>query len=481
MLAGLLFGYDQGVISGALNGIDKEFHPGTLVIEIITSWVTLGAMAGALVAGGLADSLGRRWTVMLAATLFALGAAVEAFAPGTTILVIGRLLVGFGVGVASVAAPLYAAEMAPSRWRGTLVSTYQLAITIGIFVAYLVDQLLASGSWWRLMLGLSVVPGILLLIAMWPLPDSAVWYVKTGKREQAVTALREMRPAENVDVDLKDIEASLSVKQASWGEVFSRNWRAPLTLGIGLAIIQQFTGINAVIYYADRIFAAAHFATPQAQTAATTWSIGAVNVLFTFIAVAYVDRLGRRPLLLTGLIGMFICLVVIGFCFRRQAHIEIGGTSATNHPNYLGVIMLVAMVIYIGSFAFSLGPVVWTVINEIYPSTVRGRGVSLATAANWGAAWLVTQFFLSLTDWVGDAGTFWLFAAMCVVAFVFIWFLLPETKGKTLAEIQQMWVVRAAGRTGGPDTGLPVSRVTRVPGYLCAGYLCPGPAHVVAR
>ncbi len=185
MLAGLLFGYDQGVISGALNGIDKDFHPSTLVIEIITSWVTLGALAGALVAGSLADCLGRRWTIMLAALLFTLGAAVEALAPGTVILVIGSLLVGFGVGVASVAAPLYAAEMAPSRWRGTLVSTYQLAITIGIFVAYLVDQLLASGSWWRLMLGLSVVPGVLLLIATWPLPDSPVWYMTVGQRERA--------------------------------------------------------------------------------------------------------------------------------------------------------------------------------------------------------------------------------------------------------------------------------------------------------
>jgi MFS family permease len=178
--------------------------------------------------------------------------------------------------------------------------------------------------------------------------------------------------------------------------------------------------------------------------AATTWSIGAVNVAATFIAVAFVDRLGRRPLLLYGLVGMGLSLFVMGSCFYRLAHVTIHSTAATNQVSNAAIVLLVAMVIFIGSFAFSLGPVVWTVINEIYPSTVRGRGVAVATAANWGAAWLVTQFFLSLTEWIGEVGTFYLFAGMCVVSFVFIWFLLPETKGKSLAQIQQMWLDRTA-------------------------------------
>lgn len=444
VLSGLLFGYDQGVIGGALNGIEKSFNPSTLVIEIITSWVTLGALVGALFAGILADQLGRRRTIIVAAVLFTGGAAIETLAPGTSIMVIGRLVVGFGVGVASVAAPLYAAEMAPTRFRGTFVSLYQLAITFGIFIAYLVDELLASTDMWRLMLGLSVVPGILLVIAMFPLPDSAVWYMKVGRQKQAAKALREVRPDENVEADLKDIEASLGTKQVSWAEVFSKAWRAPLMIGVVLAVLQQFTGINGVIYYADKIFAAAGFNTPHAQTAATTWAIGAVNVLFTFVAVAYVDRLGRRPLLLTGLVGMGLSLVTIALCFRNLAHVTINSSSSSNHPSDAGVLMLVGMVIFIASFAFSLGPVVWTVINEIFPSTVRGRGVAIATAANWGAAWLVTQFFLTLTNLLGEAGTFGLFAVMCVITFVFVWFQLPETKGKTLAEIQQMWGERAA-------------------------------------
>jgi MFS family permease len=180
--------------------------------------------------------------------------------------------------------------------------------------------------------------------------------------------------------------------------------------------------------------------------AATTWAIGAVNVMFTFVAVAYVDRLGRRPLLLWGLVGMGISLAVMATCFHRLEKLSIHSTSATNKPSNAGVILLVAMVVFIASFAFSLGPVVWTVINEIYLSTVRGRGVAIATAANWGAAWLVTQFFLTLTGWIGEAATFFLFAAMCGVGFAFVWFLVPETKGKTLAQIQQMWLARAGAQ-----------------------------------
>ncbi|MET0894806.1 MAG: MFS transporter [Acidimicrobiia bacterium] len=207
---------------------------------------------------------------------------------------------------------------------------------------------------------------------------------------------------------------------------------------------QQLTGINAVIYYADKIFAAAGFSTPQQQTAATTWAIGAVNGLATFVAVAFVDRLGRRPLLLTGLVGMGIALTTIAICFSQIDDVTSSSSAANNTPSDAGVVMLIAMVVFIASFAFSLGPVVWTVINEIFPSNVRGRAVSVATAANWGAAWLVTQFFLSLTERIGTSGTFWLFALMCVVTFAFVWFKLPETKDRTLDEIQDMWERDAA-------------------------------------
>ncbi len=448
MLAGLLFGYDQGVIGGALDGIERTFHTGTLVTEIITSWVTLGALVGALIAGGMADRLGRRATIILAALLFTAGAAVEALAPGTVLLVIGRLVVGFGVGVASVAAPLYAAEMAPTRLRGTFVSLYQLAITFGIFIAYLVDQLLAAGGWWRLMLALSVVPGVLLAVAILPLPDSVVWLLNMGRRDQAQAALRKVRPDEPADKTLSAIGSTLHASKVTWGEVFARAWRRPLMIGVGLAVFQQFTGINAVIYYADKIFAAAGFDSAHAQTAATTWSIGAVNVLFTFVAVAFVDRLGRRPLLLTGLAGMGLALLAIALSFRRLDRVTAASAATENSPTDSGVVLLVAMVVFIACFAFSLGPVVWTVINEIYPSSVRGRAVAVATAANWGSAWLVTQFFLTLVDGLGEPGTFTLFAIICAAAFIFVWRLLPETKGRSLDDIQRMWSHQEKGRSG---------------------------------
>jgi sugar porter (SP) family MFS transporter len=441
MLSGLLFGYDQGVIAGALDGIQKSFGASTTMIQIITSWVTLGALAGALVAGVLADKLGRRITILLAAVLFTLGALLEAISPNTTILVIGRLIVGFGVGVASVAAPLYAAEQAPTRLRGRFVSTYQLAITIGIFIAYLVDQALINNDMWRVMLGVSAVPAILLFIVMMPMPDSPRWFVKVGRRDDAIKALTKVRPDVDADAEITEIEKAAQeddANKATWGEVFSKKLRKPLMIGIGLAVFQQITGINAIIYYANKIFAQAGFATPEDQAAATTWAIGGVNVLATLIAVFYVDRFGRRPLLLAGLVGMASALVTVGISFHFMDNADTSG-AGTGGPTSAGIITLVALVVFIASFAFSLGPVVWTVINEIFPNRVRGRAVAVATAVNWGSAWLVSQFFLTLIDSIGNSATFCLFGAFSVIAYIWIWKTVPETKGRSLEQIQQLW------------------------------------------
>jgi sugar porter (SP) family MFS transporter len=436
MLAGLLFGYDQGVISGALTGIQQDFSVGTFLLEVITSWVTLGAMAGALVAGWMADRLGRRLTIVAAAVLFIAGALIESVAPGAYILVVGRLLVGFGVGVASVAAPLYAAELAPTRVRGRMVSLYQLAITMGIFVAYFADYLLINGDQWRIMLGISAVPGILLIVAILPLPDSPRWYVTKGRHDEAQVALQKVEPGVDIDDELTAIEELNALEAAgTWREVFTRRWRRPLVIGIALAFLQQLTGINAVIYYADKIFAAAGFSSPASQSLATLVAIGAVNVVATFIAVAWVDRFGRKPLLMIGSVGMGVSLVVVGAMFEVLGHqtSHMSGTSTT------GVVTLIALVVFIASFAFSLGPVVWTIINEIYPSHLRGKAVAVATAANWFAAWLVAQFFLSLVDLITEAGTFWLFAGFCVITYLFVQRFVPETKGKSLEEVEALW------------------------------------------
>lgn len=434
--AGILFGYDQGVISGALTGIEKDFDTSTTTIEIITSWVTLGALVGALIAGVTADRIGRRPAVLLAGGLFIAGAIVEAVAPGSAALVVGRLIVGFAVGIASVAAPLYAAEMAPSKLRGTFVSTYQLGITFGIFVAYMVDELLDAGDW-RVMLGASAIVGVILILLILPLPDTPRWYMKAGRRDDARKALVKVAEDPDPDATIAAQEADEVDGEASWAVAFSRRWRRPLMIGVGLAVFQQITGINAIIYYADKIFDAAGFTTVAQQTAATTWAVGAVNVLATLIAVAFVDRLGRKPLLLAGLVGMCLSLTAVGFAFLNLGDVSLKGSSQT--ANASGTLTLIALVVYIASFASSMGPVVWTMINEIYPREVRGRMVSIATAVNWFSAWVVSQFFLSLVSAIGEPATFWLFAALCAVAFFWIWRKVPETKDRTLEEIEQMW------------------------------------------
>lgn len=440
VVAGLLFGYDQGVISGALNGIRHHFTLSAILVEVVTSWVTLGALGGSLLGGYLADRHGRRRAVLIAGLLFIAGALLQAFAPSVAILVAGRLVVGVGVGVAAVAAPLYGSELAPAAHRGRFVSAYQLAITIGIFLAYLVNAGLAETDSWRWMLGVSVVPGVLLLLVGALGVESPRWLVKAGRREEARAVLRTVAPDTDAADRLAEIEHALDEEagNASWREVFDARCRKPLVIALGLAIFQQITGINAIIYYANQIFASAGFATPAAQTTATTWAVGGVNVAATFIAIAFIDRLGRRPLLLAGLAGMGLALLAVGIAFLSIDGRPAGSEAAAG-PTAAGIVTLIALVVFIVSFAFSLGPVVWTVINEIFPGRVRGRAVAVATAVNWGSAFLVSQFFLTLIEAIGTSATFWLFAFFCLAGWIWVWRAVPETKGHTLEEIERSW------------------------------------------
>ncbi len=356
LLAGLLFGYDQGVISGALPGIEARFRLDLLMLQVVTSWVTLGALLGSLVAGELGDRLGRKRTVLAAGALFVLGATLQSLAPDAIVLTVGRLVVGTGVGVAAVVAPLYAAECAPSSLRGRFVATYQLAIASGIFLAYLVDGSIASADRWRAMLGAAAVPGAALVAVAFVAPESPRWLLLKGRGDAAIDALRRLRPARDfaagaelfgaagttatgVDLPLAGATTDLPVAAgatataadvsiatgttapgaASWRELLRAEWRRPLLVALGLATLQQVTGINAVIYYAGRIFEAAGFATASARLSMTTWAIGGVNVLATLVAIAFIDRAGRRVLLLSGLVGMGASLAVVAFAFRFVA------------------------------------------------------------------------------------------------------------------------------------------------------------------
>jgi SP family galactose:H+ symporter-like MFS transporter len=435
--AGLLFGYDQGVIAGALAGIGQDFKVGNFAEEVITSWVTLGALFSALVAGTLADRFGRKPILLSAGVLFIGGAVIQGVAPDVPVLTAGRVITGFGIGFASTIAPLYAAEMAPTRIRGRMVSTYQLAITVGIFFAYLVSDLLEPGRW-REMFLVAIIPGTLLILGVLVVPESSRWLAKMGKEKKAKESLAKVTPADQVDAHLSDMEHELAHEkaegEATWGDVFSPGIRKALVVGVGLSIFQQVTGINAIIYYANTIFESAGLTSTSAQTTATLYCVGLTNVLATFIAVAYVDRFGRKPLLFLGLTGMFVALCAVGLGFAIESTADTGAGASI-----VGIITMAALVIFIASFAFSLGPIVWTIISEIYPNRVRGRAVSLATAANWGAAFLVTQFFLTVVDGIGESATFFILAGMCVLAYAFIWRYVPETKGRSLEQIQAQW------------------------------------------
>jgi MFS transporter, SP family, galactose:H+ symporter len=441
-LAGLLFGYDQGVISGALPLVKHDLDLSTLESEIVTSWVTLGALAGALIAGTLADKIGRKRVAIMAGFLFSAGAVIEAVSHSAGVLTFGRVVTGLGVGFASTVAPLYAAEMAPKRLRGRFVSTYQLAITVGIFFAYLADDALTSGDRWRAMFAIAFVPGVLLIVGFLIMPESARWLLKMGRHDAGRESVRKIQGDEAADRLVAHAEAELADEaregEAGFREVFSKGLRRPLLVGLGLAVAQQVTGINAIIYYANEIFARAGFTTEHAQAKATLYAVGLVNVLATLIAVAWIDRFGRKPLLYTGLVGMFVALTAVGVAFATFETNAAGSTSTTVG----GIVTVLALVVFIASFAFSLGPVVWTLIAEIYPNRVRGRAVAVATAANWFAAFLVTEFFLSVVNAIGESTTFFVFAALCVVTYVFVFRYVPETKDRSLEEIQADWEAR---------------------------------------
>jgi MFS transporter, SP family, galactose:H+ symporter len=439
LFAGGLFGYDQGVISGALNGIKKSFSLDVLMVQVVTSWVTLGALAGSLAGGEFGDRIGRKRTMLIAGALFTLGAAIQWGAANVAILVAGRLMVGIGVGVAAVAAPLYAAELAPASMRGRFVSGYQLAITVGIFLAYLVDGWLAESGAWRAMLGAAAVPGAALFVVALVAPESPRWLMMRLRRDDAARVMHKVQPAIDTAARLADIETSLQreSKRATWSDVFAPAWRRPLMVGVGLAVFQQITGINAIIYYANQIFASAGFETETARTTVTTWAIGGVNVAATLIAIAFIDNLGRRFLLLTGLFGMGASLAVVGTAFLYIA--QSAETAATTGPTAAGIVTVIALVVFIICFAFSLGPVTWTVINEIFPAHVRGRGVALATAVNWGSAFVVSQCFLSLVEAIGSSATFWVFGGFCVIGWIWIYLRVPETKKRSLEQIQSSW------------------------------------------
>jgi SP family galactose:H+ symporter-like MFS transporter len=426
-LSGLLFGYDTGVISGAILFIKKDFSLSSTGQEIVVGSVLVGAVLGASIGGEMADRFGRRITIIVNAAVFSLASIGTAFAPNVAALIAGRVVVGLAIGVASLSGPLYISEVSPNRLRGSLVSLNQLALTSGIVLAYLVDFAFASIRGWRIMLGLGAVPATILGVAMLSRPRSPRWLMSRGRVEEARATLREIEGREDSETELRDIRKSLEQESGGMADLLAPFVRPALMVGAGLAILQQVTGINTVIYYAPTIFQGAGFSQASHSILATL-IVGVVNVGMTIVAIRLIDRVGRRPLLLVSLTGMVFGLTVLGLAFAVPGLSGVVGWAA-----------VAAVVIYVGSFAIGLGPVFWLLISEIYPLKVRGIAMSTATVANWGANLVVAMTFLTLVQFAGRPGTFWIYAVIGVVALVFIHRFVPETKGRSLEEIERHW------------------------------------------
>ena len=428
-LGGLLFGYDTGVIGGAQLFIQKDFHLSSFSDEVLVSCVLIGAIVGSLIAGWLVARAGRRVAIMTSGALFVVGSIAAAAAPGAGFLDAARIIVGVAIGIVSVAAPLYVAEMAPADRRGSLVAIYQLAITIGIFAAYIVDEAFAHDEAWRAMFAIGIVPAALLVLGMRGLPESPRWLVDRGRRDEAASVIAMLGADDaGVAIELATIDAARAEDTgAGWRAVLGQTARAALVIAVGLALVQQLTGINTVIYYAPRIFKAAGLGSSSAAIWASV-SVSVVNVGATFIAIRFVDRVGRKPLLMVGITGMVAALGGLALLFATKTH----GDGFSLHD----ALTIGALWVYVIFFAFSLGPIVWIMIAEVFPQNVRGPGNGIATMAGWAGNLVVSLTFLSLIDALGETGTFALYGAVGLASLVFILLRVPETKGRTLEEIQ---------------------------------------------
>ncbi len=427
-LAGLMFGLDIGVISGALEFIKNAFEMTPRLEGLVVSMMTAGAAAGALGSAWMAAKMGRKKSLIIGAVLFVIGSLVCGFAPSVQVLIVGRTVLGIAIGIASFTAPLYLAEIAPERIRGAMISLYQLMITIGILVAFLSDTYFSYSpdpNKWRWMLGIIAIPGALFLIGVLFLPYSPRWLMMRGRREEAERVLHKLR-ADNalVERELSEITEQLKVPQSGFHLFFQNiNFRRSVALGVLLQVMQQLTGMNVVMYYAPIIFKGMGF-----NSQAGLWFtalVGLINVLATFIAIAFVDKLGRKPILYAGFAVMTVGLGVVG----TMMHL-----GPLSHVQQLFTVIM--LLLFIVGFAMSAGPLIWTVCSEIQPLKGRDFGIGCSTMTNWIANFVVAYTFPLLLVGIGYSFTFWLYALFNAVFIVLTFLLVPETKGVTLEHIE---------------------------------------------
>jgi sugar porter (SP) family MFS transporter len=441
-LGGLLFGYDWVVIGGAKPFYEKFFH---LTDPSQQGWAMscalVGCLIGALVSGVLSDRFGRKRLLIAAGLVFAVSSVGTGTARSFGVFVPWRIMGGFAIGMASSLSPMYIAEVAPAHFRGKLVSLNQLTIVVGILMAQLINWLIAKpvpvnasaidilNSWngqvgWRWMFGVTAIPSVLFFISMFLVPESPRWLAKNGAGERARRVLSRIGGEPYGTQALGEIEATIAqdVNRVDFRMLLDGKLLKILSVGVVLAVLQQWCGINVIFNYAEEVFSAAGYTVSDILFNIVV--TGAVNLLFTFVAIGVVDRYGRRVLMLTGSAGLAIIYTCLGAFYYVHSH---------------GVHMLIFVVAAIGCYAMSLAPVTWVVISEIFPNRIRGVAVSIAVTALWVASFILTYTFPIFNHVLGAAKTFWIYAAICVAGFLFIRARLPETKGKTLEQIEGLW------------------------------------------
>lgn len=428
-IAGFLFGYDEGIIAGSLSLLRSHFVLEETSVGVMTSALPFGALLGSMLIGASLASrfvkrFARRPILAFAGFLFLLGAMGTALAQAVWVLVCARFVLGVAIGIAAVMTPLYLAETAHERLRGAIVGIYQLAMTLGIVSAYAVNYLLMDQGAWRMMFASSGIPAFMLIIGMLFLPESPRWLVSQGRDAEAAKALRRLRGHQSIEQELHHIDMTLSrePEQGHWRSLFKKPLRSVLLLGMMLFCLQQLSGINVIIYFAPEIFKSLGFANTTGQILATI-GIGLVNFLVTILAIFYIDKIGRRKLLLLGFAGTCLILFILCFFSLQQA-------------SFLPYVSVCCLTVYIFSFAISIGPVPHVAMAEIFPLYVRGAGMGLSSMSNWGFNTLVIFSFPLLNAWVGMEYTFSIYALICFFGFMYTWFYMPETKNLSLEDIE---------------------------------------------
>ncbi|RAI00661.1 MFS transporter [Acuticoccus sediminis] len=426
-LFGFLFGFDEGIIAGALPFISTTFTVTPASEGLMTAAVPLGAVLGVVLAAVYSDRLGRRRVLMLCALVFVAGSILSGAADGMEMLTLSRLLLGIAIGASSMAAPMFLAELAPPAVRGAVVSAFQLMITVGILISYLVSLGLAPFEQWRVMLALGMVPAAVALVGILRSPESPRWLVLRGRDDEARATIAKLEPTRSpVDIEhlVKEIRANIAhtPDAARWGAFLAPRVLPVVVFAMVLFFLQQLSGINAVIYYAPKIMSEAGLPGVHAQLFATV-GIGTLNVAMTIVAMMVVDRMGRRPLLIGGFVGAAASLAFIAYTFAT--------------PENDSIIALAGLVAYIAFFAVSLGPLPWLYMSELFPIRLKTRGMALAACANWAMNFLVVFLFPVVLAGAGAAVTFGIFAAFCAFGVVFAYLMAPETKGVSLEEIER--------------------------------------------